>query len=239
MGLPLPKETEHRSTQVPADVRLVDLRDGTAEDRVAVAFLHAAMVPHSPIVQLGREFMEDYYYNELIADGLIGSVVAYVNDKPAGFIAYTRRPQDFMVTGMRRHLFALVPVVGRAVLARPKRMRFVARALGILKRRRDQITIGPPYDSEVISFAVMPQYRTPAFVAANDMHLGHELFGRAIEMMRDAGARKLAMLVEARDRETQLFLHEYGCSFTREWTDGVDCYVATHPLVSEAGPTPV
>jgi ribosomal protein S18 acetylase RimI-like enzyme len=203
---------------------LADLRDGGAAARAAAAFLHAMILPGSPVVRLGHRFMTEYYYRDLVEEGLLGAFVAWVDDQPAGFVAYTQRPHDFMVEGLRRHPLKIASLVGGAFLARPSRVLVVGRALGILKRRRDDLATGPAYDAEILSLGVLPQYRSPAFRRATGRHLGRELFERAVERIRADGGRRVGTLVEARDLETAVFLHSLGCRFHREWVDGADCY---------------
>jgi len=167
----------------------------------------------------------------LVRDGLIGCHLALVDGRPAGFVAYTARPHDFMLTGLRRHFLSLLPIVTEALVTRLSRVAVVARTLGMLKRRRDDLASGPVYDGEILSLAVLPQYRSSRFVHETGQHLGRMLFDLAVERTRQAGAHTLVMCVEARDHETLMFLHSMGCEFHREWLDGADCFEVTHRIL--------
>lgn len=218
------------ATQELFSIEMCDLTRGTLDDRRAVAYLHAALMPASPVVRLGIGFMVNFYYHHLVRDGLIDCRLARVNDRPAGFVAYTTRPHDFMLAGLRRHLSALVPVLAGALLERPSRISVVGRALGILKRRRDDLAAGPAYDAEILSLGILPQYRTGDFVRRTGANLGRQLFEEAVAHAQQGGVHTLAMLSEVRDRATLVFLHSLGCQFLREWIDGVDCFTAVYTV---------
>jgi len=211
-------------------VEIRDLVDGTFEDRLGAAFLHAALLPGSPVVKLGYPFMTKYYYYHLVRDGLIGCHLALVDGRPAGFVSYTARPHDFMLAGLRRHLLSLFPIVTEALVTRLSRLAVVGRTLGMLKRRRDDLASGPVYDGEILSLAVLPQYRSSRFVHETGQHLSRMLFDLAVERTRQAGAHTLVMCVEARDHETLMFMHSMGCEFHREWLDGADCFEVTYKI---------
>lgn len=212
------------------NIEIRDLTEGTLQDRYRTAFLHAALLSGSPVVRMGYPFMTRYYYRKLVQDGLIGCHIAIVEGHPAGFVAYTTRPHDFMIAGLRRHFLGLIPLVSRALLIRPSRIGIVAQALGMLKRRRDDLASGPVYDGEILSLAVLPQYRSSRFVRETGQNIGRTLFDLAVKHTRQAGARTLMTLVEARDHETLMFLHLLGCEFHREWIDGADCYEVTYKI---------
>jgi glycosyltransferase 2 family protein len=215
-------------------VEVRDLVTATRDDRMAAAYLHAALMPASPVVRLGTDFMAEFYYHHLVRDGLIGCRVARVDGHPAGFIAYTARPHDFMLAGLRRHFRALSGVVIGALFERPSRIATVARALGILNLRRDDLAAGPTYDAEILSLGVLPQYRTSEFVRRTGVRLGERLFLDAVSALRASGRDTAAMLSEVRDRATVMFMHAMGFRLVREWLGGVDCFTGLYDMNGRA-----
>ena len=216
------------STTDRPQIEVRDLAGGTFDDRRATAYLHAALLPASPVVRLGTDFMLQFYYHHLVRDGLIGCRVVRVDGHPAGFVAYTARPHDFMVAGLRRHAATLVRVLTGALVERPSRIITVAHTLGILKHRRDDLAAGPAYDAEIMSLGVLPQYRAPEFVRRTGMRLGERLVLDAMGALAAAGCETIAMLTEVRDRATALLLHSMGFKLVREWIGGVDCFTALY-----------
>ncbi|NJO12551.1 MAG: hypothetical protein HC872_02790 [Gammaproteobacteria bacterium] len=61
-----------------------------------LAYLHAQLLPHSPVALLGPDFMQKFYYSALPRLGLIFGAVAYVDEAPAGFIVATADSSGFM-----------------------------------------------------------------------------------------------------------------------------------------------
>jgi len=228
-------ETISRRPQtVDYELEVHDLVDGSFSDRKDVAFLHSALLPRSPVVKLGYPFMTKYYYYHLVRDGLIGCHLARVNGKPAGFVSFTNRPHDFMAAGLRNHIISLTPVVAHALVTRPSRVAVVARALGMLKRRRDDLASGPIFDGEILSLAVLPQYRSAGFIRHTGQNIARRLFDIAVARTRQAGAHTLVTLAQARDQESLFFFHAVGCRFHREWIDGADCYEITYDISEES-----
>ena len=72
-----------------------------------LTFLHESLLPHSPLVLMGPDFMRSFYYGLLPADDFVCGAVAYYDDAPAGFIVATGDANGFMSKATRRNWLRL------------------------------------------------------------------------------------------------------------------------------------
>lgn len=196
-------------------IRPLDPRDARAVD--AVSALHERLLGGSPVVQLGPQFMRRFYYRKLVQDGLIRCELCYVNEKPAGFIAYTRRATDFLGQGIRRHWLYLSFLMLSIILRSPRHLQVILRTLGMMQKR--SAIPGKQYDAEALSLGVLPEFRSREFVQGTGRRLSAELFDRARAYFREKGIPEFHLLVEAGNREAVLFYHSYGCR-VEKYPDG-------------------
>jgi len=102
------------------DYRLLPFGAGAPAPARDLARLHATLLPASPVSLLGRRFMEDFYYRVLPREGLEFGAVAYVDQKPAGFVAATHDRNGFMRTAVKRYWPHVLWVIGASVFTTPK-----------------------------------------------------------------------------------------------------------------------
>lgn len=180
--------------------------DGTAVEDIAR--LHATLLPASPIPRLGLGFMRKFYYRSLVADNLIHCQVSYVAGQPAGFITCTAQPSRFMAEGLRRHWFRLAWVMLGEVLADPRRLVVIFWTLNYMRRRP-----GPahePGEGEILSFGVLPEFRTTTFVRQSGRRIAIELLAAARDFFATTGIPRYRAVVESGNREALLFYSAQG-----------------------------
>jgi ribosomal protein S18 acetylase RimI-like enzyme len=190
------------------------VRDGIARlqpgDRAgseAVARLHAALLPDSPIARLGPHFMGRFYYEALVADQLIGCHMAYVEGAPAGFITLTARPATFMAEGLRRHWPRLAWVLAREVVSSPRRLGVMLWTFGLMRRRA---AAPVPGEGELLSFGVLPEFRDMAFVRRTGRRIASELFAAALADLRAAGLDRYRAVVVTNNAAALMFYQAQG-----------------------------
>lgn len=176
------------------------------------ASLHRELLPTSSVVRLGDGFMRRFYYDALIADGLVLCDVAYHRDVPAGFIAWTGAPASFMSQGRRRHPLLLPWVLAGALVTDPRRVVTLAQVAGLTRRRA--ATARPAREGELLSFGVLPAYRGMSFRRETGRVIAVELFDRARAWFEAAGFTAMRAVVETDNREALLFYQaQDGCTF--------------------------
>jgi len=186
---------------------IAPLQPGDRVGSEAVARLHAALLPDSPIARLGPYFMGRFYYDTLVADRLITCHVAYVDGIPAGFITLTARPATFMAEGLRRHWLRLSWVLAREVVSSPRRLRVMLWTFGLLRRRA---AAPVPDEGELLSFGVLPEFRDMAFVRRTGRRIASELFAAALADLRAAGLDRYRAVVVTNNAAALMFYQAQG-----------------------------
>ena len=183
--------------------------DSEVSDIVA---LHHALLPRSPVVALGRYFMESFYYPTLIADGEIYVGTAYVDGECAGFVAATDDPDGFISAATRRHWFRCFGTVFVSLLANPLRLRAVKEAYDIQKHV--QHVSRAEKTGEILSLGVHGQFRTRGFVKKRGLRISDDLVDMAVSYLRNRKIETVRAVVDRDNLEAQLFYRARG------WTIG-------------------
>jgi ribosomal protein S18 acetylase RimI-like enzyme len=177
-----------------------------------VARLHTTLLPASPVVQLGADFLRQFYYRALVEDGLVVCDLFYDGDTPAGFVAYTKFGYDFVIRGVRRHWFALAVHFMRSILLRPSRVEKIIRALAAVRRRSFHAPASAA--AELLSLAVLPRFRGRDYASRTGRHVSRELFEAAKAYFRDSAISEFYLIVDADNLDALRFYRRAGCRFT-------------------------
>jgi len=204
--------------------QLVPFDRNTPAPVQVLARLHQELIPSSPIVLLGKGFMEQFYYHILPREGLICGAVAYIDGQPAGFIVATPDSARFMRIGLRRHWWRLIWIVGTSVLREPKRLAAIWEAWQIM-RGRGQRPLTPTgeaeaLEGELLSFGVLPAYRNPKFIRQSGLQISQDLFNRAVSQIQEAGICQIRAIVDADNTAAKLFYHGLGWHLDRTQVPG-------------------
>lgn len=177
--------------------------DWRTSDVENVARLHAELLPHSPVVQLGRLFMERCYYRALPRSGLMSGAIAYVDGQPAGFMAWTMHSAGFMGLAVRRHPLLVTGTLVASVLARPSRLKAIWEGLTI---NEDPSSIDTRRNAaELLSFGVLAPYRSRRFVSETGIRISRDLLEVATADLASRGARSVRAVVDEDNLEARLF----------------------------------
>jgi ribosomal protein S18 acetylase RimI-like enzyme len=193
-----------------ADYRLVTFhrRCLGAKEIEHVTALHTELLPRSPVVLLGRGFMQRYFYRFLPSEGYITGAIAYVDGEPAGFITATDDPSGFMRAAFRRHWLRISLLVGGAMLGNPGRLSVVIEALHI---NRGLIGVSRQINTgELLSMGVREEFRSGGFVERTGIRLSDDLLGTALFSLRQGGVRRVRAVVDTDNMEARLFYRVRG-----------------------------
>jgi ribosomal protein S18 acetylase RimI-like enzyme len=168
-----------------------------------LAELHAKLLAHSPLVLMGPEFVERFYYTVLPNDGAICGAIAYVDGLPAGFIVATGDPEGFMSQAVRAHWLQLAWIMAGSVLKNPRRILAIKEARDIQKNVK--VNEFGPGMGELLSFGVLPAYRSRAFIRQTSIQVGVDLLKRAVAQLQDRRKTHIRAIVDKDNLEAQLF----------------------------------
>jgi len=179
---------------------------------------------------LGRLFLERICYSELVRRKLMQVAVFEVENWPAGFVAYTAHPHDFVLRAFGLKPLRVVAVLFASLLIHPRTIWRLMKAAGTLLFRACSHVELPKGDSEILAVAVRPHYRHPSFVRRSGLRIGRILFFHAAMAMRALGRTRLQMDVDAFNREVLLFYHTLGASLHRYERGGDSMYRVLYEL---------
>jgi ribosomal protein S18 acetylase RimI-like enzyme len=196
-------------------VSLERLDPRNAADVDAVATLHEKYFPNSLVTLLGPKFMREFHFVTMIEERLLECTVCRYQGRIVGFLAYTRYPFDFMSRALHRHRFALVRIIARQTLTRPRTLANVVRLLQITRRRaRDPQFPTAHGIGEGISMAVIPEYQRH-IPAGGTGRVSIRLFQTMVEYFRDEGIDRIVFNVMPDNLAANLFYSGLGCTFEK------------------------
>lgn len=197
-----------------------ELRPLTALGRVPrdVTALHAALLPHSPVVLLGPRFMQHFYYKTLVAEGVICGAIAYVDAEPAGFIAVTMDSTGFLREALKRHPWRLAWLLGTSIWRDLRRIAALWEAWRIM-RGQPRIPVEGNV-GEILSFGVLPAFRRPGFIRDSGLKISLELLQYALQELQNRGARLIRVVVDEDNLEARLFYQSQGWRLRSERVPG-------------------
>jgi hypothetical protein len=188
---------------------IVPLDPRSTESVAAAVELHAALLPTSPVIRIGPEFASRIYYGQLVERGILSCDLYFVDRQPAGFIAYTVLDRQRMLRFLVSRALPLGLIGVRAVLQDPTRLSLVSEAVTAMRYRQHRE--GKRYQGEILSFGVLPEFRSRAFIQTSGQRISHALFTRAKDFFSQQRVNGFRMMVQADNVETLLFYHALGC----------------------------
>ena len=198
--------------------RLVAFGSGKGAPVRDLARLHASLLPESPVSLLGRRFMERFYYRVLPHHGLIFGAVAYVGERPAGFVAATRASGGFMRLAMRRSWLSFGWVVATSVILAPRSIGPVWEAGRAI--RAQQPGAESEAEGEILSLGVLPGYHELRREVSGP-RMSADLVGHAVAELGAMGVRSIRAMVKADNVPAKLFYTGLGWTLRRasvpEW----------------------
>jgi hypothetical protein len=168
-------------------VRNIDPDNPT--DALAAARLHIKLFGQiGPIAQLGEHLLKTYCYSHLIRTGMMQAVFVEVAGQPVGLAAYTGNSTMLHEAALRSHLPFVFRQTLRALLRRPALVaRLPGAALLLWERRREKIRQADGAFAEVISFGVLPRYRTHTFLQRTGLRVPDLLLDHVLNDLRAQG----------------------------------------------------
>lgn len=184
-----------------------------------VAEMHARLLPTSPLVKLGEDFLETFCYRILVQEGAILGTVAWIGESPAGFITITDDYSHFMKNALKRRLTQVVQAGATSLLKKPARVATVFEILRLMTAYESQ----PPEDAEgeILSLGIEEEFRTPEFISQCRRHIAIDLLEGELGRLRVMGRKRVRAVVNTSNMAAQLLYRGLGWTLKRtvvhEW----------------------
>lgn len=186
--------------------------------RMAMARLHALLLPQSPASKLGLQFLERFYYTWLPREGKVFGAIAYVDDAPVGFIAATSDSAGFMPSTLSRRWPWLAWALARSVLQSPRRLGSILDTWRIMAARKP-VRRGLR-EGEILSMGVLPAYREPEFIHQSRIRVAHDLLEAVMGRFQAQDVPLVRAIVDSDNYAAQFFYSALGWSLGREQVPG-------------------
>lgn len=191
-----------------------------------IAHLHRELLPFGPMAKLGTGFLRDFCYRQLLSDGLLRATVAWADDTPAGFVAWTDMSITFHRTAIKSHLLLVSALTVRAVLTDPAVITRLPRAVRLMFDRRGEQRSWDDPSAEVLAIGVRREYARSRV----GQRLSVGLIEHAATALVAQGFNDMRMLVDADNRAPLLLYHSLGAAFERYQQAGLPVTLVTLPL---------
>lgn len=166
--------------------------DGTNQAHTkALADLHTRYLPDSPLSELGKFFLQFFYYRRLLSSGVIQCDLVFSKGQYVSFSSYTDRPWTFMEEGIRRFRLRLYIVLFISIVMKPSRIKTIIKCM---KRNNDRT--GDDFVGESLSFGGSVNVR--------------ELFERTINHFKGIGYQRIRMVIRKDNFSSILFFQSFG-----------------------------
>lgn len=195
------------------EVRAVSLT--SAADLDTIAALHMELLDYGPMAGLGKEFIREICYADLMRADVLTVALAQVDDAPAGFIAFTPVSLQFHRHGLRQHWARAGWYVLRAIATEPARIPRLLRAVRVLLSRREEQQTHSASGAlgEVVCVAVRAPFLAPRFMRETGLRISESLIRHAARTLRYAGVASMRMVVDADNKPVLLLYHHLGARF--------------------------
>lgn len=189
-----------------------------------VAGIHESVLTDSIYTWIGRPFLEYYYRNLLKSDHFLCHVHTF-NGKVTGFLASTSQARRIFFRQLLKDTLPISAVLLRIIAGEPRRLGPILSASRFLFVQRP--TMLPHVEGEVLSFAVLPEYRTievgadgglrpTEFCARWKIPVAAELFYAAMQNLAARGVRDVKIMTPSDNATSNRFYAKVGCRLVVE-----------------------
>ncbi len=195
-----------------------------AEQAGEVAALHASVLTDSVYTWIGRPFLE-YYYRRLLDNPDYACHVHVHEGRITGFLASTSASGAIFQRQILRDPVRLGLALTGSVARNPRAIPVLLSASRFLFGQRP--TMLPGVDGEVLSFAVLPEYRTAEvgpdgavrptpFYTATRATVAADLFVAAMQGLAGRGVKRVKIMTPADNAASNRFYAKMGSRLTRD-----------------------
>lgn len=201
------------------------IRPADQKDNACIADLHAAVLPDSIFVRLGRYFLERYYYKLLSKRDSVFAYVYEYNGKITGFIAMAASHKLFY-SRIKKDILPLGWALARSCMASPKVFIEIVKSLMFLATKDKAIACDA--EGELLQIVVDENYRVKTsngnetdFFKNTGTRIAESLFFTALEELKRRRVKDFRIMTGESNIASNRFYAKMGC---RKAFDGVSVF---------------
>jgi ribosomal protein S18 acetylase RimI-like enzyme len=138
------------------------------------------------------------------------AALCFVDDQPAGFVAYTAHSYTFHSTAIKKHLWYVIYLALLSFVHNPLIFFRLLKAVRLMiSRRSEKKDLSYPV-AEILAIGVSPEFLSPQFISKTGLRISHELFKHAVKYFKGLGLKKLRLAVDDFNKQALLFYHGLG-----------------------------
>ncbi len=174
--------------------------------RSQAAELYEHLFDESPVVGLGRRFLTEFFFTDLVRDGLIRTILYLRDGNAVGMVTYTAYPASFMAQGARNHPLRVMRALLAAVLAKPSRVRVLVRSFMFGRTRARHVN---EKTGELLTFGVRHDF-SRLVDEDSGQRLPNLLFDQALWYFKDRGFDRVEWNHRGHDAAPLVLYRSYG-----------------------------
>lgn len=209
-NVPVTQETQPARS---ATYRIREVDPGNVGDLATIARLHIRLLDFGPMSALGERFVREACYQVPMIERLVHVALCEVEGRPAGFVAYSAKATTFLQQALRRHWVYLSWLLALSLLQDLRRIPRLVRALRVVGSRQADAKPDDEPVGEIVCLAVLPEYLAPRFARDTGRRVAEELVQHARQQLRQAGVKRMRMIVDADNRRVLFLYHRLGGRF--------------------------
>lgn len=164
------------------------------QDIPKVVRIHQDTLPESPLVQLGGDFLRKIYYPCLIDDFDSFGFVYFFEGKPVGFICGTLNQSHFLGNMFQGHWIRLPYFLLRDLSKNFQSLKEIFHLL--FDQTPKQVKA---IQSQLLSFAILPEFRSPEFYKTYPIKIANLLFQTAVDEFKRRGVRVFQLVTDKKN----------------------------------------
>lgn len=188
----------------------------------SVSKLHADLLPESIFAIFGEEFLSRYFYQEALRQKNMFCDIYEVSGKTVGFVTYTNDAPRIFLKQIKKRPFLLSIILLKALFRDIRRFKFILFSAHFIFKKRKYIL--PDVPSEILSFAVLPEYRVHTmdrstgiiheteFYKENNIKVANELFNSMTLKLKQLNCEELKIMTPTAHVYSNRFYQKMGCT---------------------------
>ncbi len=181
----------------------------------AMTILHTTLVPESHPSRLGPTFMSKFYFYVLPKLNLLNGYLCMKNDQYVGFILFTRKPNSFIIEGIKKAPLHFFFTLLNMIILNPIVVFNIIKM--IFRKRTTKKYIIRGTHGQWLTFGVLPGVLK--IIDESGHRISHQLVEKMILWFKERGFKKIFAGVRKNNLPAILFYNSLGFEMIKSKRD--------------------